>query len=161
MSKNPGFLKDNFFKTVGPYIFAGLTVLVPFTNATGQDIIPAKHNPSAGQESIEKLYSKKDAYLMSEGKAVLHYGEGFLGAENLARGLSEEGYTTIAIPGGPAEKVQIRVNKSMGDVIFTQSEFNDGTVGGIIIEQYQKRIGSPTHQPVAESLAGGPLAFAK
>jgi len=86
----------------------------------------------------KRIYSRKEAYQASTNQIVLHYGEGILDADLLARGLSEQGYPTISVSGGPAERVHLFINR--GGIVryaFTQRDLDSGTLGGTAINFYK------------------------
>ncbi len=95
---------------------------------------------SGGQD----VYSTKEAWQASADGIVLHYGEGFLGADIAAGGYSKRGFNCIALPGGPDGQVDVIVGKSV-PLRYTQDDLDSGTVGAHAMRFYRDRIGEPVN----------------
>ena len=98
------------------------TSVQPAAHAPGPEIDKA---PCADMAAC----TRKEAYRASTNRIVLHYGEGIRLAEILAQGLTEQGYPTIAIPGGKPGQVELFVNRKMPGK-YNQHDLDSGTLGG-------------------------------
>lgn len=173
MSKNSGFLKQNFVATS----LVALTALIPATGKLGnifggstahaQDsaeaaTLPADFNktpvsipqpsaPTPEKIDTSKPWERKAAYRASTGRIVLHYGKGILDADLLAEGLSEQGYPTIAVPGGPEGKIEMFLDRKIPGK-YNQHDLDSGTLGAHATRLFDKYVRS-SPDPNAVSLA--------
>ncbi len=96
---------------------------------------PSAHTPGAIDTS--KPWTRKAAFQASEGRIVLHYGEGIpdISARLEAESLSEHGHTAIAVPGGPNGQVELFVG---GKIIgkFDEHQLDTGFLGMHAIHFY-------------------------
>lgn len=155
MSKTSAFLKDNFSGRVGAGITAGaLAVTMAFTPvaegligsggsaAYAQDrAVPTAHVPSSHTPAsidTSKPWARKAAFQASEGRIVLHYGEGIeeISAQLEAETLSDRGYPAIAVPGGPKGMVELFIGKKIIPGMYDKHKLNNGGLGSDAIELY-------------------------
>lgn len=164
MSKTGQNLKDNFMGSVPGKIAAGAlaftAAFLPITgklsntfdgSAHAQDrAVPTAHSPSAHTPTsidTSKPWARKSAFQASEGRIVLHYGEGIeeISARLEAESLSDRGYPAIAVPGGPTGMVELFVGKRIFGK-YNKSQLNNGDMGSNAMELYDtfvKRLPHP------------------
>lgn len=122
-------------------------------------VVPAKHDPDAGEASIEKIYSKGEAYRMSTNQVVLHYGKGIYSVDTTATILNKTGIPAIAIPGGPDGKVRLFVGRNKNKLIYDQNDVDGGVLAHKADLLYNASIGKRPVEPVVQGKKGEPLAF--
>lgn len=89
------------------------------------------------QGAATATYSRREALLASsDGRAVLHYGEGIYGADREAAFITgHDGIETYALPGGPAGGVQVFVNRKIYGT-FNQDELNGSVVADAVFQAH-------------------------
>lgn len=156
MSKTSQNLKENFMGSVPGKIAAGAlaftAAFLPMTgklsntfdgSALAQDrATPTTHAPSFTPAPVaidpNVLWERKAAFRASEGRIVLHYGEGIreISATLEAESLSDSGYPAIAVPGGPKGAVELFIGRKIIPGTYTQNQLNEGRLGGDAVRLY-------------------------
>ncbi len=84
-------------------------------------------------------YTRKAAYRASTDQIVLHYDSEIMFVDVLAEGLSEQGFSSIAVPGGPKGQIEMFVGRKMAGK-YTEDDLADGTLGGDAVRLYNEHI---------------------
>lgn len=93
--------------------------------------------------SVERTYSRKEAYRASTDKIVMLYGEGIRNAHLAANVLNDDGYAAITLAGGKPNTVSVFIGRSR-PVDYTQDDLYDGRLISDARRNYKDRIGEPT-----------------
>ena len=157
-------MKPSALNTIGGELIATWLAVNP-ANALAQGEVHAATPPdikarptalipqgSIPVPEVQEPWKRRAAFKASSAQIVFHYGAGFHDADLLAEVLSEKGYTTIAVPGGPDGKMEMFVGRKMPGT-YSQRELNDGTAGGDAMEFHRKYIGPPKPSEELISLA--------
>ena len=121
--------------------------------------VPVAHSPRQSfpvpaPEVIDtsRPWERKAAFRASEGRIVLHYGEGIELADLLAEGLTERGYPTIAVPGGPKGLVELFIGKKIFGK-YDQDKLEGGSLGSDAIDFFNvfvKKLPPPDYLSLAK-----------
>jgi hypothetical protein len=131
-------------------------VFLLLTGMLGSTVIGTAHAQTAQTSAsidTSKPWARKTAFRASEGRIVLHYGEGIeeISARLEASSLTKSGYPAIAVPGGPTGMVELFVGKRIFGK-YNQSQLDRGSLGSNAMELYDtfvKRLPHPDLVPLA------------
>jgi len=116
-------------------------LIAPMTHSAtlAENVKTTSRTPPPEQQ---KTYSRKEAYRVSTGRIVLHYGSGTKGVKQIEEILNEKGYPTVAYPGGPEDMVSLFIHRSR-PINYDQDDIDDGTLGSTAMNIYMDRLGKP------------------
>tara|TARA_B100000614_G_C14495443_1_gene472436 strand:+ start:616 stop:1074 length:459 start_codon:yes stop_codon:yes gene_type:complete len=115
--------------------------------AIANDAQDASHHPVF--EYIENTdHTRKEAFLDSTGKIIIHYGDNIEGVPATILALRNLGYPTFAYAGAEDRTVELFIDRGKFG-LYSQDDLNSGLVGGYASRFYNDRVGEPTSGPLA------------
>ena len=108
-----------------------------------------EEQPVSANVVSSNIYSRGEAFRVSTGRIILHYGGEIKGINIEIQGLRNRGYPALAVAGGSPDKIEIFVDRvKIG--FYTQNDLYSGVVGAFSQKFYDERIGKPTSGPLVD-----------